>query len=132
MPDEPDKVDVVVKKLSNFTIPFLVQSLQKQEVEVFLPQMTIVNKNLNLTSVLIRSGIRRVFDPKKANLRASLTEGTKGIHLAKLEQNAFFSTSFVALNSVSGISAGSSKSQKDFFLKLFSSKFSVRNKCNNL
>mgnify|MGYP002716482054 CR=1 FL=1 len=125
MPDEVDKVDIVVKKLIEFKIPVLVQSLEKREMELFIPQITIVNKNFNLASMLIRNGLSKIFDSNKANLsKASpLQPGKNGsIHLSKIEQNAFFSTSFVAVNSVSGIS--SSLGHYIFLFKAFPKLFS--------
>ncbi|KAK6640777.1 hypothetical protein RUM44_012474 [Polyplax serrata] len=108
VPDEVAMLDVTLKKLHEITIPVLVESLQKQEIEVFVPQASIVNKNYNLTSMLVRNGIRRVFDPVKANLSKASSFGPNDIiHLTKFDQNAFFSTSFVAVNSVSGISSAS-------------------------
>lgn len=107
MPDEVRELDGLVNKLMNYNLPNLIESMPKSEMEVFIPQLTAVSKNLNISDILVKSGIRQAFEPKKANLTKasdSANATDSFIYVKNVTQNAYFSTSFVALNSVSGTS----------------------------
>lgn len=101
MPDESGQINALAKSLTSRTITRLVDSLQGEELEVFIPQLTTVSKQLNLTPLLRASGINLAFDATKADLtRAS--DKTRRTFLKAVTQDAYLSTSFTALNAVSG------------------------------
>lgn len=108
IPDEVEKIENVINKLHKNTLPNLIESLPKEEIEIFIPQLTAISKNLNLTSLLRHNGIKLAFDMKKANFTKAADKSNR-LYLKKVNQNAYFSTSFVALNSVAGVTSSLGK-----------------------
>ena len=103
IPDDIGKIENVINNLHKNTLPNLIESLPKEEIEIFIPQLTAISKNLNLTSLLRNTGIKLAFD-KKANFTKAADKSNR-LYLKKVNQNAYFSTSFVALNSVAGVTS---------------------------
>lgn len=106
-----EDIDNMISKIHGIGLQHVIESLVKDEVEVFIPQLTAISKNLNLTALLHHNGIKLVFDQKKANFTKA-AEKTNRLYLKKVNQNAYFSTSFVALNSVAGLSSSLGKKIK--------------------
>lgn len=74
-------------------VPGLVSKLPPTEMEVLLPQLAAVSRGKDLRPALRALGINAVLDPA---LRQ---------HVGSVTQDAFVSTSFVAINSVSSVGA---------------------------
>ncbi|XP_034248353.1 serine proteinase inhibitor A3K-like [Thrips palmi] len=74
-------------------IPRLVNKLAPTEMEVLLPQLAAVSRGKDLRPALRAMGINAVLDPRMRQ------------HVGSVTQDAFVSTSFVAINSVSSVGA---------------------------
>ena len=103
VPDSADNLDELLVKLSKVSLQTLVQEwLQPTEFSVSLPQLTIVSSNIDLTPFLRQLGLRSVFNSTSANL--STATKSPAVHVKSVLQDAYFSTSFVAVNSVGAVS----------------------------
>lgn len=104
VPNNIDEIDEMINKLTAARLPHLIEALPNHELEVFIPQMTAINKHLDMKSVLNKKGILQAFDANKSNLSRGF-EGPDKLFLQQIKQDSYFSTSFVAINSVSGASS---------------------------
>ncbi|KAL1454862.1 hypothetical protein WDU94_008993 [Cyamophila willieti] len=107
MPDIED-FEFAKENLAKEGIISIIESQRKSETEVLLPQLTMLSKNIELISFLKRFQIQTLFnDTRDFNLEhnESKTNGTKyrPMHVTSIRENVYFSTSFVAVNSVSSI-----------------------------
>lgn len=68
----------------------MVKFLPAKETEVSLPQLAILTSGLDLGPFVRQLGIRQLFTNSHSQVRS-------------IKQNAYFSTSFVAVNSVGSI-----------------------------
>jgi hypothetical protein len=91
LPDAPDSIDQVLVSLSKEKLLQMVRGLPQQETEVALPQLAILTSDLDLGPFIRQMGVRQLFTDPHVNVRS-------------IKQNAYFSTSFVAVNSVGSIS----------------------------
>nr|CAD7403836.1 unnamed protein product [Timema poppensis] len=108
VPDSSDHLDEMIVKLSDVSLQQLVSWLTPKETEVSLPQLAILSSSLDLTTFLRQLGVRAAFNSSSADLtKASLSgggEASKGVYAKSVMQDAYFSTSFVAVNSVGSVS----------------------------
>nr|CAD7439926.1 unnamed protein product [Timema bartmani] len=108
VPDSSDHLDEMIVKLSDVSLQQLVSWLTPKETEVSLPQLAILSSSLDLTTFLRQLGVRAAFNSSSADLtKASLSgggEAFKGVYAKSVMQDAYFSTSFVAVNSVGSVS----------------------------
>ncbi|KAK3920852.1 Glia-derived nexin [Frankliniella fusca] len=74
-------------------VPLLVSKLVPTEMEVLLPQLAAVSQGKDLRPALRALGVRTALDPSMPQ------------HVGSVTQDAFVSTSFVAINSVSSVGA---------------------------
>ncbi|KAJ9577140.1 hypothetical protein L9F63_006262 [Diploptera punctata] len=101
VPDSPDNLDELLVKLSKVSLQTLVQQwLPRKEFSVSLPQLTIVSSGIELTPFLRQLGLRSTFNSTTANFNAAIKAP---VHVKSVTQDAYFSTSFVAINSVGAI-----------------------------
>ena len=91
-PEADADADAEVVELSP-RLPRLVARLPPTEMEVLLPQLAAVSRGLDLRPALRALAVSTALDP-------SLRQ-----HVASISQDAFVSTSFVAINSVSSVGA---------------------------
>lgn len=91
LPDTPDGIEQVLVSLSKEKLLQMVKALPQQETEVSLPQLAILTSDLDLGPFIRQLGVRQLFTDPHVNVRY-------------IKQNAYFSTSFVAVNSVGSIS----------------------------
>ncbi|VVC43312.1 Serpin domain,Serpin, conserved site [Cinara cedri] len=109
MPDDVAGSDTMVDRLSKENFLDIVDSLGYQDSEVLLPQLAAFTDALDLEPFFRKLGIKNVFDPQMVigNNRASnntITHTTNKspptITLVSMKQNAYFSMSFITINSV--------------------------------
>ncbi|XP_075228210.1 serpin B10-like [Lycorma delicatula] len=92
MPESAEGLDELLVKLPKERLPQLLKSLPLQETEVALPQFAIVTSDLDLAPFFRQLGVRSAF-----------SNDSKKTHVRGVKQNAYFSTSFVAVNSVGSV-----------------------------
>lgn len=103
VPDSSDNLDELLVKLPGVSLQELVQEwLPYSEASVSLPQFTIVSSAIDVTPFLRQLGVRAVFNVTSADLSAATT--APAAHVKSVTQDAFFSTSFVSVNSVGSVS----------------------------
>ncbi|XP_022197119.1 serpin B10 isoform X2 [Nilaparvata lugens] len=92
MPDSVDGLDELLVKLPKEKLNQLIKSLPFKETEVALPQLAIVTSDLDLVPFFRQLGVKAAFSGDR-----------KRTHVTTIKQNAYFSTSFVAVNSVGSV-----------------------------
>ncbi|KDR16748.1 leukocyte elastase inhibitor A-like [Zootermopsis nevadensis] len=103
VPDSSDNLDELLVKLPGVSLQQLVQEwLPHSEASVSLPQFTIVSSAIDVTQFLRQLGVRAVFNATSADLSAATP--APYVHVKSVIQDAFFSTSFVSVNSVGSVS----------------------------
>ncbi|KAJ4444246.1 hypothetical protein ANN_06037 [Periplaneta americana] len=103
VPDSADNLDELLVKLSGISLQQLVQEwLPRSESSVALPQFAIISSGMDLTPFLRQLGIRSVFNATSADLSGATAAPT--VHVKSITQDAYFTTSFVAVNSVGSVS----------------------------
>lgn len=108
VPDSSDNLDELLVKLPRVSLQQLVQEwLPHSEVSVSLPQFTIVSSAIDVTPFLRQLGIRTAFNTTSADLSAATA--APAVHVKSVTQDAFFSTSYVAVNSVGSVSTNLGK-----------------------
>jgi hypothetical protein len=108
VPDSADNLDELLVKLPGVSLQQLVQEwLPHSDVSVSLPQLTIVSNAIDVTPFLRQLGIRLVFNATSADL--SVATVAPAVHVKSVTQDAFFSTSFVSVNSVGSLSTNLGK-----------------------
>lgn len=109
MPDIEDFEFVKENLAKEGGIISIIESQAKSETEVLLPQLTMLNKNLELISFLKRFQIQTLFndtrDYQVEKNESKMKNETKfrPMHVTSIRENVYFSTSFVAVNSVSSV-----------------------------
>lgn len=90
LPDSVDNINEILTSLTKENLLETVRSLPLRETEVALPQLAILTKDLDLAPFLHRIGLDTLFTNPHS-------------HILSIKQNVYFSTSFVAVNSVGSI-----------------------------
>lgn len=90
LPDLLGGLDEVLVSLSKEKLLLMVKDLPLKETQVSLPQLAILSSNMDLGPFLRQLGVRQLFTAPHSFIRS-------------IKQNAYFSTSFVAVNSVGSI-----------------------------
>jgi hypothetical protein len=108
VPDSADNLDELLVKLPRVSLQQLVQEwLPHSDISVSLPQLTIVSNAIDVTPFLRQLGIRSVFNATSADL--SVATVAPAVYVKSVIQDAFFSTSFVSVNSVGSLSTNLGK-----------------------
>lgn len=108
VPDSADNLDELLVKLPGVSLQQLVQEwLPRSDTSVSLPQLTIVSSAIDVTPFLRQLGIRLAFNATAADL--SVATAAPVVHVKSVTQDAFFSTSFVSVNSVGSLSTNLGK-----------------------
>jgi hypothetical protein len=108
VPDSADNLDELLVKLPRVSLQQLVQEwLPHSDISVSLPQLTIVSNAIDVTPFLRQLGIRSVFNATSADL--SVATVAPAVHVKSVTQDAFFSMSFVSVNSVGSLSTNLGK-----------------------
>lgn len=121
MPDSINGLSNLQSKLFKENFFHVIDSLPRKEVQIFLPQLSTVTNGLEMSSFLKMLGVISAFTEYR-DRDAHPTE----TYVQSIRQNAFFSTSFTALNSVGSVSTRIGKTAfydqlclEDFFLFQF-------------
>lgn len=107
MPDIED-FEAAKENLAKESIISIIEAQSKSETEVLLPQLTMLNKNLELIPFLKRFQIQTIFNDtrdykvEKSDSKINNTE-YRPMYVTSIRENVYFSTSFVAVNSVSSV-----------------------------
>ncbi|XP_063242491.1 serpin B8-like [Bacillus rossius redtenbacheri] len=111
VPDNPDRLDEAIVKLSALPLPDLVSGLERRETEVSLPQLAVLTSGLDLTPFLRQLGVRAAFDAGGADL----ARASNAAYARSVQQDAYFATSFVAVNSVGSVAvdAAAKRTKRD-------------------
>lgn len=99
MPDSINGLSNLQSKLFKENFFHVIDSLPRKEVQIFLPQLSTVTNGLEMSSFLKMLGVISAFTEYR-DRDAHPTE----TYVQSIRQNAFFSTSFTALNSVGSVS----------------------------
>ncbi|XP_065212297.1 serpin B13-like [Planococcus citri] len=94
MPDKIDGLNDLQTKLFQENFFEVLDSLPQQETQILIPQLSTVSNNLEFTSMLKSLGVVSAFS---SNLN---DKKKRDVFIQSIKQNAFFSTSFTALNSI--------------------------------
>ncbi|XP_066996136.2 serpin B8 [Anabrus simplex] len=107
VPDSSDAMDELLVKLSGVSFHHLVHWLTFAETEVSLPQLTVLSSGLDLAPFLRQLGVRSVFNASAADLSQAVDKTPQAVplYVKSVTQDAYFSTSFVAVNSVGSVSS---------------------------
>lgn len=97
MPNQIDGLANLQVKLFRENFFDVLDSLSQQETQIMIPQLSAITNNLELIPFLKLLGIVSVFTPNPNSKQKS------DVFVQSVKQNAFFSTSFTALNSVGTI-----------------------------
>lgn len=108
MPDDVAGSDTMVDRLSKENFLDIVDALGDQDAEVLLPQLAAFTDALDLEPFFRKLGVRNAFDPQPTAVggnRASSNNATTNrspptVTLVSMKQNAYFSMSFITINSV--------------------------------
>lgn len=90
LPDSVDNINEILTSLAKENLLQAVKSLPLSETQVALPQLAILTKDLDLAPFLHRIGLDKLFTNPHSHIRS-------------IKQNVYFSTSFVAVNSVGSV-----------------------------
>lgn len=90
LPDSVDNINEILTSLAKENLLQAVKSLPLRETQVALPQLAILTKDLDLAPFLHRIGLDKLFTNPHSHIRS-------------IKQNVYFSTSFVAVNSVGSV-----------------------------
>lgn len=90
LPDSVNNINEILTSLAKENLLQAVKSLPLRETQVALPQLAILTKDLDLAPFLHRIGLDKLFTNPLSHIRS-------------IKQNVYFSTSFVAVNSVGSV-----------------------------
>lgn len=99
MSEDVNGIGNLQRKLFQENFFDVLDSLPEQETQILIPQLSAVSNNLEFTSMLKLLGIVSVFSPN-----ATADKKKQDVFVQSIKQNAFFSTSFTALNSIGSFS----------------------------
>ncbi|XP_046985665.1 intracellular coagulation inhibitor 3-like [Schistocerca americana] len=105
LPDAPDHIDELLVKLPGVSFQQLPHWLTYAETEVSLPQFTALSSGLDLTPFMKQLGVRSLFNASAAELGFASASGAPPLYVKSITQDAFFSASYVAVNSVGAVSS---------------------------
>lgn len=98
MADQIDGLVNLRSKLFKENFFDVLDSLPQQETQILIPQLSAVSNNLEFSEMLKLLGIVSAFSPKMGDKKKP------DVFVQSIRQNAFFSTSFTALNSIGSFS----------------------------
>lgn len=98
MPEQVDGLANLQSRLFKENFFEVLDSLPEQETQIRIPQLSTITNNLEFTSLLKILGIVSAFNPKSGVVKKN------DVFVQSIKQNAFFSTTFTALNSIGSVS----------------------------
>lgn len=108
MPDDVAGSDTMVDRLSKENFLDIVDGLGHQDAEVLLPQLAAFTDALDLEPFFRKLGVKNAFDAHPTAVGGSLASNNNSttnrspptVTLVSMKQNAYFSMSFITINSV--------------------------------
>lgn len=110
MPDNVAGTDTMIDRLSKENFLDIVDSLDYQDAEVMLPQLAAFTDALDLEPFFRKLGIKNAFDAQTVvggggrtpanNATNNNKKSPPTVTLVSMKQNAYFSMSFITINSV--------------------------------
>lgn len=128
MPDDVNGSELMMERLAKDNFLDIVDSLGYQDAELMLPQLAAFTNSLDLEPFFKKLGVKTAFDQSTVgngganNKTVPTTTTTAGrtskspvVTLVSMKQNAYFSMSFITINSVGsvGTKLGQYKSSMD-------------------
>lgn len=114
MPDDVNGSELMIERLSKENFLVILDSLGYQEAEVLLPQMAAFTNALDLEPFFKKLGVKTAFEQTAANDTVSTTTKSTSkspkVTLVSMKQNAYFSMSFITINSVGSVGTKLGKS----------------------
>ncbi|KAG8237246.1 hypothetical protein J437_LFUL011274 [Ladona fulva] len=98
IPDETNGITSLIHKLSNISIPNLLDELVEGETEISMPQLAFAVRNLDFTTILKKRGIGLAMNSTGADF--SKLSSSENHYLKSLTQTAYFTSSFSSLKAV--------------------------------
>lgn len=116
MPDDVNGSELMMERLSKDNFLVILDSLGYQDVEVLLPQMAAFTNALDLEPFFKKLGVKTAFEQTAANntvstaTKSGTTSKSPKVTLVSMKQNAYFSMSFITINSVGSVGTKLGKS----------------------
>jgi len=109
MPENSQQIDDYMKAMTNGGLVQLLNGLQVEDLELFIPQMTTVHKNKDLNHIVRSLGIKLALDVDQADFTRA-ADKTRRIVLLGMTEDSYLTSSFTSFNAVSGASSHLGKS----------------------
>lgn len=110
MPDDINGSELMMERLSKDNFLNILDSLSYQDTEILLPQLAAFTNALDLEPFFKKLGVKTVFNQTTSNINITAVttanrtfKKTPTITLLSMKQNAYFSMSFITINSVGSI-----------------------------
>lgn len=104
MPDDVKGSELMMERLSKDNFLDVLDSLAYKDAEVLLPQLAAFINALDLEPFFRKLGVKTAFEPAMTAVAGS-TSKSPAVTLVSMKQNAYFSMSFVTINSVGSVGA---------------------------
>lgn len=102
MPDDVKGSELMMERLSKDNFLDVLDSLAYKDVEVLLPQLAAFTNALDLEPFFRKLGVKTAFEPTVTAV-AGRTSKSPAVTLVSMKQNAYFSMSFITINSVGSV-----------------------------
>lgn len=111
MPDDVNGSELMIERLSKENFLNILDSLGYQDTEVLLPQLAAFTNGLDLEPFFKKLGVKAAFNQTVSADNNNKTSSTSRDHASKsptvtlvsMKQNAYFSMSFITINSVGSV-----------------------------
>lgn len=106
MPDDVNGSEPMMERLSKDNYLDIVDSLDNQDVEILLPQLAAFTNGLDLEPFFKKLGVKTAFNQTSAadvSVPAHTKSKSPAVTLVSMKQNAYFSMSFITINSVGSV-----------------------------
>lgn len=106
MPDDVNGSELMMERLSKENFLDVLDSLGHQDVEVLLPQLAAFTNGLDLEPFFKKLGVKTAFNQTSVDVVPSTTKSkskSPSVTLVSMKQNAYFSMSFITINSVGSV-----------------------------
>lgn len=113
MPDDVNGSELMVERLSKDNYLDILDSLGYQNTEVLLPQLAAFTNGLDLEPFFKKLGVKAAFNQtvsgsadnsnKTSSTSRDHTSKSPVVTLVSMKQNAYFSMSFITINSVGSV-----------------------------
>jgi len=129
MPDDVNGSELMIERLSKENFLDILDSLGYQDTEVLLPQLAAFTNGLDLEPFFKKLGVKAAFnqtvsgsaDHNNKTSSTSRDHASKSptVTLVSMKQNAYFSMSFITINSVGSVGTKLGRYTKYFNIMLY-------------